>query len=220
MKILHLDSSALGADSASRALTDALVRALRAASGADEPTYRDLTSPPLSHVDGPLMHILRPQGAEPPQVSSELRAEVDLAEAVLAEFLAADVVVIGAPMYNFSVPSTLKAWIDRIVLPRRTFAYGPNGPQGLVYNKRVIIVSTRGGKLVGQPYEATIDHQEAYLRAILNFIGVTDIMFVRAEGLGFGPEARAASIDAAFRQVAATAVKASQAGAIPQAEAA
>ena len=219
MKILHLDSSALGVNSASRALTAAVVRALRAASDADEPTYRDLTSPPLSHVDGPLVQILRPPGAEAPPVPAELRADVDLAEAVLAEFLAADVVVIGAPMYNFSVPSTLKAWIDRIVLPRRTFAYGPNGPQGLLRNKRVIVVSTRGGKLVGQPYEAAIDHQEAYLRAILNFIGVTDILFIRAEGLGMGPDARAASIDAALRQ-AAIAATAAQAGATPRVEAA
>jgi FMN-dependent NADH-azoreductase len=217
MKILHLDSSALGANSASRAITDAIVRALRAAAGADDPTYRDLTSPPLSHVDGPLLHILRPQGGEAPQVPSEVRAEVDLAEAMLAEFLAADVVVIGAPMYNFSVPSTLKAWIDRIVLPRRTFTYGPNGPQGLVHNKRVIIVSTRGGKLAGQPYESVIDHQEAYLRAILNFIGVTDITFVRAEGLGLSPESRVASIDVALREIAAIAAKAAQAGATSQA---
>lgn len=218
MKILHLDSSALGVNSASRALTAAVVRALRAASDADEPTYRDLTSPPLSHVDGPLVQILRPPGEEAP-VPAELRADVDLAEAVLAEFLAADVVVIGAPMYNFSVPSTLKAWIDRVVLPRRTFAYGPNGPQGLLRNKRVIVVSTRGGKLVGQPYEAAIDHQEAYLRAIFNFIGVTDIVFIRAEGLGMGPDARAASIDAALRQ-AAIAATAAQAGATPRVEAA
>lgn len=213
MKILHLDSSALGTNSASRALTGAVVGALRAASGAGEPTYRDLTSPPLSHVDGPLLALLRPQGAEAPQVPPDLRAEVDLAETVLAEFLAADVVVIGAPMYNFSIPSTLKAWIDRVVLPRRTVAYGPNGPQGLVHNKRVIIVSSRGGKLAGQAYETAIDHQEAYLRAILNFIGVTDIEFVRAEGLSLGPEARAASIDAALREVTAIAAKPAPAGA-------
>ena len=208
MKILHLDSSALGADSASRALTSAIVGALRAESGAGEPTYRDLASPPLSSVDGPLLHILRAQGAEASPVSPQLRVEVDLAEVLLAEFLTADVVVIGAPMYNFSVPSTLKAWIDRIVLPRRTFAYGADGPQGLVQNKRVIIASTRGGQLVGQPYETAIDHQEAYLRAVLNFIGVTDITFVRAESLGFGPEARAASMDAALRQAATLAATA------------
>ena len=100
------------------------------------------------------------------------------------------------------MPSTLKAWIDRIVLPRRTFAYGAQGPQGLVKNKRVIIALTRGGQLVGQPYETAIDHQEAYLRAVFNFIGVTDIEFVRAEGLGLGPDMRAASMDAALRQVA------------------
>ena len=202
MKILHIDSSALGADSASRALTGAIVRALRAALPTAEQTYRGVTSPPLSSVDGPLLNILRPRGAEAPPVTPQLRPEVDLAEVLLTEFLAADVVVIGAPMYNFSVPSTLKAWIDRIVLPRRTFTYGADGPQGLVQNKRVIIVSTRGGQLIGQPYETAIDHQEAYLRAVLNFIGVTDITFVRAESLGLGPEARAASMDAALRQAA------------------
>jgi len=200
MKILHIDSSALGADSASRALRGAMVRALRAASPTAEQTYCDVASPPS--VDGPLLNILRPRGAEAPPVTPQLRPEVDLAEVLLTEFLAADVVVIGAPMSNFSVPSTLKAWIDRIVLPRRTFTYGADGPQGLVQNKRVIIVSTRGGQLIGQPYETAIDHQEAYLRAVLNFIGVTDITFVRAESLGLGPEARAASMDAALRQAA------------------
>ena len=200
MKILHIDSSALGADSASRALRGAMVRALRAASPTAEQTYCDVASPPS--VDGPLLNILRPRGAEAPPVTPQLRPEVDLAEVLLTEFLAADVVVIGAPMSNFSVPSTLKAWIDRIVLPRRTFTYGADGPQGLVQNKRVIIVSTRGGQLIGQPYETAIDHQEAYLRAVLNFIGVTDITFVRAESLGLGPEVRAASMDAALRQAA------------------
>ena len=101
MKILHLDSSALGAGSASRALTSAIVGTLRAASGGGQLTYRDLASPPLGAADGPLLHILRPQGAEAPPITPDLRAEVDLAEALLAEFLAADVVVIGAPMYNF-----------------------------------------------------------------------------------------------------------------------
>jgi FMN-dependent NADH-azoreductase len=200
MNILHLDSSALGAGSASRTLSAAIVTALRAKLGPGNTTYRDLASPPLSHVSEELLNILRSAGTEVPRVPAELRAEVDLAEALLAEFLAADIVVIGAPTYNFSVPSTLKAWIDRIVLPRRTFAYGAKGPQGLVQNKRVIIASTRGGQLVGQPHVVIFDHQEAYLRTVLNFIGITDIAVISAERLGIGPESRAASMEAALRE--------------------
>jgi len=197
VKILQLDSSALGADSASRALTAAIATAL-ASNGVSELTYRDLADQPLPPVDGALLKVLRPQSAEAPQVPAPLQAAVNLAEVLLAEFLSADVVVIGAPMYNFSIPSTLKTWIDRIVLPGRTFTYTAQGPQGLVSGKRVIVASTRGSQLVGQPYEAALDHQEAYLRTVFSFIGLNDINFVRAEGLGLGPDARSAGMQAAL----------------------
>lgn len=201
MNILHLDSSAFGADSASRALTAAIVAGLRATAPAAEVTYRDLAADPLAPIDGPLLRILRPQRPGPQEIPADLHQEFDLTERLLREFLAADIVVIGAPMYNFSIPSTLKTWIDRIVQPGRTFAYTANGPQGLVAAKRVIIASTRGGQLSGQPYEAAMDHQEAYLRTVFGFIGLTDLTFVRAEGLGTA--ARAVALDTALRQAAA-----------------
>jgi FMN-dependent NADH-azoreductase len=204
MNILHIDSSALGDNSASRAISAAAVAALRAAHPGASVTYRDLVAQPLSHVDGPLLGLLRPApGGTPGEVSPALRALGDEAEAVMAEFLAADVLVVGAPMYNFSVPSVLKAWIDRLAIAGRTFRYTANGPEGLVTGKRMVIASARGSALVGKPFEAALDHQEAYLRALFGFLGLSDVVFVRAEGLGMGPEAREASLQAALQAAGA-----------------
>ncbi|MGH8030615.1 MAG: NAD(P)H-dependent oxidoreductase, partial [Arenimonas sp.] len=107
-------------------------------------------------------------------------------EAVLEEFLAADVVVVGAPMYNFSIPSQLKAWIDRVAVAGRTFRYTDSGPQGLAGGKRVIVASTRGGIHSGAPS----DFVEPYLRQVFGFLGIDDIEFVTAEGLAYSPEHR------------------------------
>lgn len=123
---------------------------------------------------------------------------------MLDEFLAADTVVIGAPMYNFSIPSNLKSWIDRVAVAGKTFQYGANGAEGLAGAKKVIVVSTRGG-LYSQGPAAGMDHQESYLKTIFGFIGVADVEFVRAERLGFGPEIRAEAIAAARAQIAAPA---------------
>jgi FMN-dependent NADH-azoreductase len=112
---------------------------------------------------------------------------VALGNQMLEDFLAADIVVIGAPMYNFGIPSQLKAWIDRIAVAGKTFRYGANGPEGLAGGKRVIIASSRGGMYVEGPF-AAFDHQETYLRAVFGFIGVTDLTFVRAEGVAISPE--------------------------------
>lgn len=202
MNILHLDSSALGADSASRALTAAIVTGLRAAAPAAAVTYRDLAAEPLKPIDGPLLQILRSKAGPAAALPPALRHEVDLTETLLAELLRADTVVIGAPMYNFSIPSTLKTWIDRVLQPGQTFAYTAEGPRGLISGKRVIIASTRGSQLSGQPYEAAMDHQEAYLRTVFGFIGLTDLTFVRAEGLGLSSDARAAAMEAALSQAA------------------
>src|SRR5882762_4222452 len=157
MNILHLDSSAQGAASVSRSLTAAVVAALRQGLSDARVRYRDLAVEPLPAVSGELLQILRPQPGQTPEVSPALRVEVDHAEALLAEFLAADTVVIGAPMYNFAVPSALKAWIDRVVLPGRTFSYTAAGPKGLAGGKRVIVASTRGSRLVGASYETLLD---------------------------------------------------------------
>jgi len=185
MKILHLDSSALGANSVSRSLTAEVVSELRRVDPSAQVRYRDLAAMVLPAVTEGLLHGMRrfPNQTEQPELTPALRSEVDAAQELLDELLEADTVVIGAPMYNFSIPQPLKAWIDRVVMPGRTFRYTEKGPEGLAGDRRVIVVSTRGSKMSGAPYEVALDHQEAYLLAVLGFIGIKDVKFVRAEGL-------------------------------------
>src|SRR5215475_11392385 len=159
MKLLHIDSSVLGPHSVSRQVSSAIAERLRQATPGLEITYRDLTSTPLAHLSG--SHLAAAQGAPS---SAEVQAELAAGQAVLEEFLAADIVVLGAPMYNFTIPSQLKAWIDRIVVAGKTFKYGANGPEGLAGGKRVIIASSRGGIYSAGP-AAGMDFQEPYLRA-------------------------------------------------------
>jgi FMN-dependent NADH-azoreductase len=167
MNLLHIDSSVLGEQSASRALSAAIVARLRAQQPALHVAYRDLAAQSLPHFT-PLLATSDP--------CARRNAEV------LDEFLAADIVVIGAPMYNFSIPSQLKAWIDRILIAGKTFRYAENGPEGLAGGKRVIIASARGG-MYSEGAAKTVDFQENYLRHVFGFIGITDVEFVRAEGL-------------------------------------
>jgi FMN-dependent NADH-azoreductase len=130
------------------------------------------------------------------QRSAETQADLDLGAAIMDEFLSADVVVIGAPMYNFSVSSQLKAWIDRVAVKGKTFNYSEKGPEGLAGGKKVIIASSRGGIYSTGP-AAAIDHQEPYLRAVFSFFGITDLDYIRAEGVNYGPEQREQAIGAA-----------------------
>jgi len=126
------------------------------------------------------------------------------------ELLASDVIVVGAPMYNFSVPSQLKAWIDRVAQAGRTFKYTETGPVGLAGGKKVIVASTRGGMYSAGP-AAAMDFQEAYLKTVFGFFGITDVQFVRAERLAMGPDARAQALEAAhaaMRDVVSQAVAA------------
>ena len=181
MNLLHLDSSVLGTQSASRELTAAIVAGWQATHPGSAVTYRDLAAQPLPHLDGAALAKADPAAA----------AE---AERVMQEFLAADVIVVGAPMYNFSVPSQLKAWIDRVAVAGRTFRYSEAGPQGLAGGKQVVVASTRGGMHSGAPS----DFVEPYLRQVFGFLGIDDITFVTAEGLAFGPEARTKAIAAAL----------------------
>ncbi len=175
MNILHIDSSILGEASASRDLTQQVVSHLRRTHPAASVHYRDLAADPLPHLSAASL-----AGAD--------AAEAARNEQVLEEFLAADVVVIGAPLYNFSVPSQLKAWIDRISIKGRTFRYTEKGPQGLALGKRVVIVTARGGV-----YEvgAGTEFAESYLKFLFGFLGVRDVHFVRAEGLNVSGEHRA-----------------------------
>jgi FMN-dependent NADH-azoreductase len=191
MKLLHIDSSISGETSVSRQLSAAIVQALTSAAPGLEIVRRDLDADPIPHLDNRLLPAIRPDSAADPAT----RMIDERGAAALGEFLAADIVVIGAPMYNFTIPSQLKAWLDRIIIAGKTFRYEEAGAKGLAGGKKVIIASSRGGLYAqGTPYAAS-DFQEPYLRAILGFIGIKDIEIVRAEGLAYGPEQR----DAAMR---------------------
>jgi FMN-dependent NADH-azoreductase len=198
MKLLHLDSGISGEESASRQLSAAIVAAFTRAMPGLEVIRRDLDAHPIPHLDSKSLPAVRP-----PASPNGMNGVDDKGAEALDEFLAADIVVIGAPMYNFTVPSQLKAWIDRILVAGKTFRYTETGPVGLAGGKRVVIASSRGGLYApGMPFEPN-DFQERYLRAVFAFIGVEDIEIVRAEGLALGPEQREASIRAALAAVPA-----------------
>ncbi|MFC5698714.1 FMN-dependent NADH-azoreductase [Pseudomonas sp. GCM10022186] len=195
MKLLHLDSSILGDASASRQLSRAVVDAWQAAEPAAQVIYRDLAIDAISHLSG----LSLAAGATPAELrDAAQKHEAELGETTLNEFLAADAIVIGAPMYNFTIPTQLKAWIDRIAVAGKTFRYTENGPEGLAGGKKVVIVSTAGGIHAGQ---ATGQAHEDYLKLVLGFLGVTDIEIVRAEGLAYGEEPRANAIKGANEQI-------------------
>ncbi len=200
MKLLHIDSSAWGDASVSRALTRAIVDAQRATQPGLEVVYRDLTIAPPEHLTAQLAKVVKLRDLT--DLDERQKAELALVDTMVGELLAADVVVIGAPMYNFNVPTQLKAWIDRVAQAGLTFKYAAEGPVGLATGKRVIIASSRGGMYAGTPYEVSLDHQEAYLRAVLAFLGMTDITIVRAEGTAMGPEAKERGLAAAHAQIA------------------
>ena len=184
MKLLHLDSSALGTGSVTRELTAAIVARWQDKLPQVQVEYRDLDTSPLPHLTGSSL-----AQANPDEAADAART--------LEQFLAADVVVIGAPMYNFSIPSTLKAWIDRIAVAGKTFRYTEKGPEGLAGNKKVIIASGRGGLHTGAP----TDFQEPYLRQVFAFLGVTDLEIVRAEGVAYSPQHRSDAIAGALASI-------------------
>ena len=185
MKLLHIDSSVLGPHSVSRQVSAAIVDRLRLMTPRLDIAYRDLSSTPLAHLSGP--HLAAAQGVAP---EAALQPDIAAGQAVLDEFLAADIVVLGAPMYNFTIPSQLKAWIDRIVVAGKTFKYGSEGPEGLAGNKRVIIAVSRGGFYGAGTPMAVGEHLETYLRWVFGFIGVTNLEFIPADGIQMGPEHR------------------------------
>ncbi len=198
MKLLHIDSSVLGTASVSRQLTARITGQWQAAHPGTVVEYLDLVAHPPGHLAAESLGFRMPAGTE--ALSDAQRRENALSEALVTQFLAADVVVIGAPMYNFSVPSQLKAWIDRIAQVGRTFKYTDKGPQGLAAGKIVVVVSSRGGAYGDT---SAYDHQESYLRTVLGFLGVTDVRIVRAEGLAMGDAAKTKALDAASVQVRA-----------------
>ena len=186
MKLLHIDSSIQGQGSASRELTREIVARWVAERPDTEVTYLDLAAQELPHLSQ--KSLVR---------ADELEAARN-AEA-LAQFLAADAIVIGAPVYNFTIPSQLKAWIDRITVAGKTFTYSANGPQGLAGGKEVVVAVARGG--VRAP-DASGEFGEPYLKFLFAFLGIDNVRFVRAEGLAISPQQRAASLSAARAAIA------------------
>jgi FMN-dependent NADH-azoreductase len=194
MKLLHIDSSVLGPHSVSRRVSAAVVDRLRQATPKLDIVYRDLTSTPLAHLSG--VHLSAAQGAVP---EAALQQDIAAGQAVLEEFLAADIVVLGAPMYNFTIPSQLKAWIDRIVVSGKTFKYGAKGAEGLAGHKRVIIAVSRGGFYGAGTPAAVGEHLETYLRWVFGFIGVANPEFISADGIQMGPEHREKALAGALQ---------------------
>jgi FMN-dependent NADH-azoreductase len=192
MKILHIDSSIQRDQSASRQLTAHAVEGLRIQYPNAVVIYHDLAREPIAHLSAEVLGA-RFDAASVDTLGVDTRNDIDVSERALAEFLAADAIVIGAPMYNFSIPSQLKAWIDRISVAGRTFRYSAAGPEGLAKGKKIVIASSRGG-VYSEGAFAFMDHQETYLRGVFNFLGVTDIEFIRAEGYAHDADRRAQAV--------------------------
>jgi FMN-dependent NADH-azoreductase len=196
--ILHIDSSPLGDNSVSRKFTAKVVDGLKAKHPDAKVTVRDFGKDPLPHLTGPMI------GAyfTPADKHTDMQAEaIKPSEQAVAELIAADAIVIGVPMWNFGIPSALKAWIDHVVRSGKTFKYGPNGPEGLLApGKKVIVVLSSGGIYSTGPL-ASIEHQASYMKSALAFLGLTDVTFVRAEGVAMGPDAVKAAMQTAETQV-------------------
>jgi FMN-dependent NADH-azoreductase len=195
MNILVINSSAAGRDSVSRVLVADAVSKLLEVEPDAKVTHRDLGENPPPHLIVETINGVRGIAA----TENEFAAR-RLSDEFIGELKAADTVVIGAPMYNFSVPTTLRAWFDHVLRAGATFSYADGAPRGLLGGKRVIVIESRGGLYTEGPAKA-VDFQEPYLRQLLGFMGITDVTFVHAEKIGYGPEARSASIEAAKRQI-------------------
>ena len=182
VKLLHIDSSILDGNSASRALTAGIVARWRRAMPELQVLHRDLAGThALSHLDGASL-----AKADATEAARSARA--------MDDFLAADVIVIGAPMYNFGIPSQLKAWIDRVAVTGKTFRYTAEGPQGLSGSKQVFVAATYGGM---HPVDSGRNFVEPYLRQVFGFLGIDDVVFISAEGLNISPEQRALALETA-----------------------
>ena len=201
MQLLHIDSSVLGPNSASRALSAEIVARQTALRPGMNVVRRDLAADAAFHLSSAHLAAWQGNAVE----DADLGADLAKGGAYLDELFAADIIVIGAPMYNFSIPSQLKAWIDRVVVAGKTFRYGANGAEGLLKNKKVFIASSRGNVYAAGSPAAALEHHESYLTGVLSFIGLTDVTIVRAEGLAFGPEAKEAAMLRARENIASMA---------------
>ena len=196
MKLLHIDAGITGPGAVSRQISAAIVDNLVRANPGLEVVRRDLDADPIPHLDSRNVGALRAIDGE------ALEGEAARTAAILKEFLEADVLVLGAPMYNLGIPSLLKAWFDRIMVAGKTFRYTAEGVQGLAGDKTVIIASARGGLYAPGTPQAAVDFHEPYLRGLFGFMGVQDLTIVRAEGVNVSPELRESALKAAFASAA------------------
>ena len=197
MQLLHVDSAITGAQSVSRQLSRQVVDSWTSAHPGTQVTH-------LDHAPAHLTQdALALRMGQTDNLSEAQKRENAVTEGLLQQFLAADVIVIGAPLYNFSIPTQLKAWIDRLAQPGRTFRYTASGPEGLAGGKTVIVASSRGGLYSTSEGGRAMEHQESYLQTVLGFLGITDVRFVRAEGLGMGEAVRAAALASAQADIRA-----------------
>ncbi|WP_242154233.1 FMN-dependent NADH-azoreductase [Sphingomonas sp. BAUL-RG-20F-R05-02] len=196
MNILHIDASASdAAASHTRRLSAELVEKLKAANPDASVVYRDVTVDPLPHVDMTIRQAWAPEGDK----DASLTATAQRSKALVDELKAADVIVIGSPMYNFTIPSTLKAWIDHIAIAGQTFQYTASGPEGLLKGKAYLALSS-GGVYSQGPF-AAVEHLATYLTDILGFLGIRDVEVVRAEGVAYGPEQDEAAMASAAERI-------------------
>ena len=215
MKLLHIDSSILAANSVSRQLTAEIVAQWQASHPGTTVDYLDLAANAPSHLSAVSLGFRMPAGAA--ESTDVQKHENAISEALVSQFLAADVIVVGAPLYNFSIPSQLKAWIDRVAQAGRTFKYTEKGPQGLAGGKTVIVASTRGGVYSTSEGGRAMEHQESYLQTVFGFFGISDVRFVRAEGVGMGEAAKAQALAAAGVEIRGAALTAANEASVTQA---
>ncbi len=199
MQLLHIDSAITGTQSVSRQLSARVVESWLASHPGTQVERLDLAVDAPSHLSADSLGFRTGQAAE----TEVQRRENAVSEALVSQFLASDVIVIGAPFYNFTIPTQLKAWIDRIAQAGRTFKYTEKGPVGLAGGKTVIVVVSRGGIYSTSEGGRAMEHQEGYLRTVFGFMGITDVRFVRAEGVGMGPDAKSQALANAERDLAA-----------------
>lgn len=202
MKLLHIDSSITGTQSVSRQLTRDIVNTWKASHPNIAVEYLDLAETTPSHLSAESLGFRMPPSAE--NLTEGQRRENAISEALVTQFLAADVIVVGAPLYNFSIPSQLKAWIDRVAQAGRTFTYTATGPKGLAGGKTVIVASTRGGVYSTSEGGRAMEHQESYLQTVFGFLGITDVRFVRAEGVAMGDAKKAEALTLAAAHIMAS----------------
>lgn len=193
-RLLHLDSSPRGDRSISRTLTQQFVNVWQQMHPDNIVTYRDLGRYPVPPINEAWIAAAF---CAPDQLTPALKAALGVSDELIDELLAANLYIFGIPMYNYSVPSSFNAYIDQVVRVRQTFVVGANGYEGLLKNKKALVITTRGGSYAGEP----LDFQEPYLQAVFEFIGVTDITFIHAENLAMGAEEREYSIAAAHKAI-------------------